>query len=157
MEKISIYSLTTIGLLFFSGCNKNPVPTDEQVLKNINHALLVAQQQSKQMEPNVNDSLFPRTVLKEKVKFVNCYDWTSGFYPASLWYLYQYSGDTFFINAAKKHTAFLEPLKHFKGTHDLGFMIYCPYGNGLNITGNSTYQQVILEGSTPTCSFSCLS
>jgi hypothetical protein len=138
MKKISIYSLTIAGFLFFTGCNKNPVPSDKQVLKTIDHALQVAQQQYRQMEPNVPDSLFPRTLSDEKMKFVNRYDWTSGFYPASLWYLYQYSNDTFFWDAAKKYTTFLEPLKHFKGTHDLGFMIYCPYGNGLKITNGSS-------------------
>ncbi|HAM99901.1 MAG TPA: glucuronyl hydrolase [Marinilabiliales bacterium] len=133
-------------VFFFSSC-KIKTSNDEQLLKTIDQSLQVACEQYRQMQLNVPDSLFPRTYIDGQVKLVSIYDWTSGFYPASLWYLFQYSKDTLFLNNAKKFTSFLEPLKHYKGTHDLGFMIFCPYGNGYKITGDTSYLEVILETS----------
>jgi len=70
--------------------------------------------------------------------------WTSGFYPGTLLYLYEYSGDTALLNEAGKRLAILEKEKHYTGNHDLGFMIFCSFGNALRITGNALYKEIIL-------------
>ncbi len=145
--------MTKQGISFFLGvtmvfCSCKVKSTDnEQLLKTIEQSLQVACKQYRQMHQYVPDSLFPRTYVDGHLKLVNLYDWTSGFFPASLWYLYQYSNDSFFLKAAQKHTTFLEPLQNFKGTHDLGFMVYCPFGNGFKITGDTQYQRTIIHAS----------
>ena len=101
----------------------------------------------KTLAHNTADSLYPRTIVDGKVKFVDMYDWTSGFFPASLWYLYQFSKDAELKKLADKSTRTLEPLKYYSGTHDLGFMIYCPHGLAYSITADPYYKNVFLKTS----------
>ena len=72
-------------------------------------------------------------------------DWTSGFFPGTLWYMYEKSGDAFWKEKAIKFTDYLESVKTFKGTHDLGFMINCSYGNGLRLADVPGYKDIMLE------------
>jgi len=72
--------------------------------------------------------------------------WTAGFYPGSLWYLYEYTQDDKLKEAAKEITSRLESQKNNTGTHDLGFMLYCSFGNGLRLTGEESYNEVLLTG-----------
>lgn len=72
--------------------------------------------------------------------------WTSGFFPGTLWYLYEYSGDVKFREYAEEMTARIEKEKDNRGTHDLGFMLYCSFGNGLRLTGNEAYKDILLTG-----------
>ncbi|MDR1335924.1 MAG: glycoside hydrolase family 88 protein [Tannerella sp.] len=72
--------------------------------------------------------------------------WVSGFVPGTLWYLYQYTGREDLLAAARNYTGRLEQEKYNTGTHDLGFMLYCSYGNGLRLTGDATYRDILLTG-----------
>jgi unsaturated chondroitin disaccharide hydrolase len=72
--------------------------------------------------------------------------WTSGFFPGSLWYLYEYSDDNNFKNSAIQMTGRIENEKYNKGTHDLGFMLFCSFGNGLRLTGEESYNEVLMTG-----------
>lgn len=72
-------------------------------------------------------------------------DWTSGFYPGLLWYLFDATGDPAAADAARRWTAVVEPEKANAGTHDLGFMIYNSFGNGYRLTGDPHYRDVIIE------------
>jgi unsaturated chondroitin disaccharide hydrolase len=73
-------------------------------------------------------------------------EWTSGFYPGSLWYMYDYTKDKKWERAARKWTAGMEKEKFNKRTHDLGFMLYCSFGNGYRLTGDPTYKEIMLQG-----------
>ncbi len=88
----------------------------------------------------------PRTFENGKVEFVSINDWTCGFFPGSLWYLYEITGNEKFKNEAERYTEFLDGVQYRKNTHDLGFMIYCSYGNGYRLTGNEKYRQLMIEG-----------
>ncbi len=72
--------------------------------------------------------------------------WTSGFYPGSLWYLYEYTGDEKWKKAAENWTAPLVSIKDYTGTHDLGFMLYCSFGNGYRLTNNEDYKTYMIDG-----------
>ncbi|MFV8325305.1 glycoside hydrolase family 88 protein [Flavobacterium sp. ZS1P14] len=75
-------------------------------------------------------------------------DWTSGFWPGILWYLYEYTGDEVWKEKADKYTHFLTPLSVRSATdHDLGFQVYCSFGNGYRLTKNQEYKDVILKTS----------
>lgn len=89
----------------------------------------------------------PRT-LNDKGELVTAGPgwWTSGFFPGSLWYLYEYSKDEKFRNSAAEMTARIENEKYNKGTHDLGFMLFCSFGNGLRLTGEESYNEVLMTG-----------
>jgi rhamnogalacturonyl hydrolase YesR len=72
--------------------------------------------------------------------------WCSGFMPGTLWYLYQYTGDGKLLEAAREYTARVEKEKYNRGTHDLGFMLYCSFGNGYRLTGDTAYRSTLLTG-----------
>ncbi|MDR1884508.1 MAG: glycoside hydrolase family 88 protein [Prevotella sp.] len=89
---------------------------------------------------------YPRTI-NNKGELVNTgmYDWTPGFFPGSLWYLYELTGDTKWKDVAEKWTESLEPLKTFTGHHDLGFMMYCSYGNADRLAPKPGYKEILIE------------
>lgn len=72
-------------------------------------------------------------------------DWTSGFFPGELWYMYEYTQDPFWRDKAEIQTEILEREKNNGGTHDMGFKMYCSYGNGYRLTHNEAYKSVLLE------------
>jgi len=78
--------------------------------------------------------------------------WCSGFYPGSLWYLYEYSNDEALKAEAIRSTELLEKEQYNKGTHDLGFMLFCSFGHGYRLTQNPAYKEIILNGSESLCS-----
>jgi len=91
------------------------------------------------------DLVSPRTVENGAFKMVVSKDWTSGFFPAELWYFYQYTNDRKWLNLAKKYTEDIKKEQFNTGTHDLGFMIYCPFGNGYRLTNDPAYKAVIIQ------------
>lgn len=72
--------------------------------------------------------------------------WCSGFFGGSLWYIYEFTGDAKWKMAADKWTKAVEKEKFNKTTHDLGFMLYCPFGNGYRLTQNKDYLEPMLTG-----------
>jgi rhamnogalacturonyl hydrolase YesR len=87
----------------------------------------------------------PRTFEDGKLKLVNSKDWTSGFFPGILWYLYDYTKDEKWLTQARLFTAKIAGEQYNKTTHDLGFMIYCSFGNGYRITKDEAYKKVIIQ------------
>lgn len=95
-----------------------------------------------------NPLVSPRTIDENgNLKMVRARDWTSGFFPGTLWFMYEYTKDNKWRERAEEFTANLENLRNYRGTHDLGFMIYNSFGNGLRLTKNDSYKQVILDAS----------
>jgi hypothetical protein len=72
--------------------------------------------------------------------------WCSGFFGGSLWYLYEFTKDPTWKEAANKWTMAIEKEQFNTTTHDLGFMLYCPFGNGYRLTGNEQYKSILLQG-----------
>ena len=89
----------------------------------------------------------PKTFEKGELVTANIRWWTSGFFPGSLWLLYEHTGDEKLREYAEHFTSRLESLKDYKGTHDLGFMVFCSYGNGYRLTGNEAYADIIDQAS----------
>ncbi|WP_316823840.1 glycoside hydrolase family 88 protein [Pedobacter miscanthi] len=73
-------------------------------------------------------------------------DWTTGFFPGSLWYGYELTGDKKLAEKAKAFTLALDSARHITNTHDLGFMLFCSYGNAYRITQDKTYLPALEEG-----------
>jgi rhamnogalacturonyl hydrolase YesR len=72
--------------------------------------------------------------------------WCSGFFGGSLWYLYEYHKDAKWKDAAQLWTMAVAKEQYNTGTHDLGFMLYCPFGNGYRLAKNATYKEIMLTG-----------
>ena len=93
------------------------------------------------------DSLnFPRT-LNVDGSLMNTHSgsWTSGFYPGILWQLHDYKNNNKLKEAAEGWGKYLEKEKLDKKTHDLGFKVYCSFGNGYEATKNENYKAIILQ------------
>jgi unsaturated chondroitin disaccharide hydrolase len=87
----------------------------------------------------------PRTVEDGKLKMVKSNDWTSGFFAGELWFFYQYTKDKKWLGLARAYTEKLTKEQFNKGTHDLGFIIYCSFGNGYRLTKDTAYRSVIIQ------------
>ena len=92
-----------------------------------------------------NGLVSPRTFEGGKLKLVNSKDWTSGFFPGILWYLYDYTHDEKWLNQAQLFTAKITNEQYNRTTHDLGFIIYCSFGNGYRLTKDESYKKVIIQ------------
>ena len=128
-------------------------PDKSQMTVLVNNALDRAVHQYKQMMQHVPDSVLPRTTSNKDGSLVTAKTgwWTAGFYPGTLWYLYEYSKDNTLKQEALKRTTQVEKEKDNKGTHDLGFMLYCSAGNAYRITKDPKYKEVLLTSARSLC------
>jgi unsaturated chondroitin disaccharide hydrolase len=71
--------------------------------------------------------------------------WTSGFYCGTLFNLYSFSHDTALLNEAVRRLHLLDTEQYNQTTHDLGFMMYCSFGNGLRLPDSAAYRTILLN------------
>lgn len=111
-----------------------------------------AVQLKEQLKAVPQPTAYPRTLSPEgKLVATPKNDWTEGFYPGCLWYAYQYTGDEQLKASAVKWTEALEPLKKLTSHHDIGFLMYCSFGNAYRLTGNDHYRDVLIESARSLC------
>ncbi|MBP3303367.1 MAG: glycoside hydrolase family 88 protein [Muribaculaceae bacterium] len=73
-------------------------------------------------------------------------EWCAGFWPGILWYDYEMTGNEVVREEAERYTASLEYLSQRPAfDHDLGFLVFCSYGNGYRLTHNPKFKQIILN------------
>jgi unsaturated chondroitin disaccharide hydrolase len=92
------------------------------------------------------DNLFPRSYVTDLDREVTSKSdwWCSGFYPGSLFLLFEFTRHDSLKQEALRKLKLLEKEKDNKGTHDLGFMMYCSFGNGLRILKDSSYIPILI-------------
>jgi len=143
--KESILTITIIFVWFLTSCSPKQEPMNALIKDRLDRSLL----QYELMAQSLVDQpdRLPRSIDAEgKLATVGSGAWVSGFVPGSLWYLYQYSNDPKILEYAKLYTARIEKEKYNKGTHDLGFMLYCSFGNGYRLTDDTAYRTTMLTG-----------
>ena len=96
----------------------------------------------------------PRNILAEDLQAGrtewNCRpatpeEWCGGFWPGVLWYDYEYSGEAYIGRQARNYTASLGYLADRDPyDHDLGFLVYCSFGNGMRIEPSAAYRDIIV-------------
>ena len=89
---------------------------------------------------------------KGSLNMHSIFSWTSGHFPGSLWYLYEATGDTHFRDRAVVWTERLAPNSTADTNHDLGFIMYCSYGNARRLLKTDRYDAILVETSTTLCS-----
>ena len=144
MKNLIILFAAIGSLMLCGGCS------DNQLLRNdLKRALDVAVEHEKAQAEYMLDreGELPKTYENGEIVTANIRWWTSGFFPGSLWLLYEHTGDGQLREYAEHFTSRLESLKDYRGTHDLGFMVFCSYGNGYRLTGNEAYKEIINEAS----------
>jgi len=120
----------------------------KEMQKLVDENLQLAVKQYKYMQKLLSADKLPRSYdsVKNELIVSGSDWWCSGFYPGTLWYLYEYTKDKALKAEAIRSTALLEKEKNNKGTHDLGFMLYCSYGNGYRLTKDNSYKNVMITG-----------
>ena len=148
MNKSTIILLTMS--LFLSGCNQNP-PKDDFVKQSIT---LAAHQLEGALAntPDTFKNFGPRTVVNGKVSYItHMLDWTVGFFPGSLWYMYDYTKDNKWLQQAERYTLAIEDAKNNTAHHDVGFVIGSSFGNGYRLTQNAHYKDVMIQAARSLC------
>lgn len=74
----------------------------------------------------------------------NASTWIPGFTPAMLWLKYEETGDPAWRANAERWQGPIDSQKTRTNTHDLGFMLFLPYGHGHRLTGNGAWRSSLL-------------
>ena len=94
--------------------------------------------------PDGQMRVMPRTLHKDgTLSVVPAGDWTSGFYPGVLWYMFEMTGQMAWKEKAIKYTEILEEQQFNGSNHDVGFRMYSSFGNAYRNTHNPDYVAVL--------------
>ncbi|WP_421938514.1 glycoside hydrolase family 88 protein [Pedobacter sp.] len=93
---------------------------------------------------------FPRTTKKDgSIKGTDVWDWTGGFFPGGLWYIYEYTQKPEWKAAATKWTEALAQGQFLTQHHDVGFVMYCSYGNAMRLEKDpgklAKYRKILIQ------------
>lgn len=92
------------------------------------------------------EQVSPRTIDQDgRLVVVPPSDWTSGFFAGVLWQLYEFTDKGKWLGEAREATAKLAAEKYNGRTHDMGFKIYCSFGQGYRLTGDTAYRSTIIR------------
>jgi len=123
--------------------DKQGIRNDDFLVKGLNSA---AEQLHGAVAHYQDLTKFPRSSNPDGTPIlVDGKNWVSGFFPGNLWMMYKLQGDEKWKDAAIKWTEALNEQQYNTGTHDVGFVINCSYGNGLKLTKNDKYAPVIIQ------------
>lgn len=146
MNNIFLYGVFAATLMF-SACNSQP--KEEPMADVIDRGLKASTEQALLMAKELEnqEGRLPKAMNKQGTLETSDYSWwCSGFFPGELWYLYENNPTPELKKYAEMFTDRVEEVKHITYSHDVGFMLYCSYGNGYRITGNPAYKEVMLTG-----------
>lgn len=134
-----------VSIIFFVSCaNIAKEKTDDCIDDNIRFANQQLGRQVQIIEES-GKVLNPRTVKDDTIQYISNEDWTSGFFPGTMWLMYELTGDNKWMKYGTKYTEKLDSVKYLTSHHDIGFIINCSYGNAYDVTKNEKYKAVIIE------------
>ena len=148
MKKIVVGLAVVLG---FCTCAHQPSGT-----LDVNKALDYCAKQTQRTltelktDSGIDYTMMPRNIMADEQHW-NCRkatkeEWCAGFWLGVLWYDYEYTKDKQVLEEAENFTHSLKFLSHIPAyDHDLGFLVFCSYGNGYRLTKNPAYKQVILD------------
>ena len=142
--------LLVVIIVVLSVCCNSPkklTKTDPQLIEEFKKNLVDASAQYKILAKNLPAGKFPKTYFPKtgQYEFSNSGWWCSGFYPASLLYLYEHTKDRSLYDEAVRIMDTLKKEQFNKNTHDLGFMMFCPFGNANRIAPKPDYNEILLN------------
>ncbi|MCI6549862.1 MAG: alginate lyase family protein [Prevotella sp.] len=114
----------------------------------LSYAITYATAAQQQEQNAARHLVTPRTIGNDgQLVMVRPRDWCSGFFAGSLWQMYRYTHDPYWRQQAISFTWPIESAKNYKGTHDLGFIINCSFGQAFDLTGERSYRDVLITAS----------
>jgi hypothetical protein len=147
MKKIPLLCFLLLAATLYSNAQKIKLPAiithaEKQTQEMVKEILSV------QSGTNNLSLVSPRTLKNDSLKLVAAKDWTSGFFPGQLWFLYEYTRKDKWKTQGELFTQKIESQQYDTGTHDVGFKIYCSVGAGYRLTKNEAYRPVIIQAAT---------
>jgi hypothetical protein len=143
---IYIFLLSFFAVLALSCLAQKDFKRSKGLLQTIDKNFSDAAAQYKVMMKNLPPDRFPKTYnpTTDKLETSGSEWWCSGFYPGTLLYLYEETKDQTLYTETERILKVLEKEKNNKGTHDLGFMMYCSFGNANRIEPKPAYKEILL-------------
>lgn len=142
--------LTLFTFLFFGSNTFAQKVSNKEMLNLIDDRLAKATSKAITMAKSLNNDklLLPKTFENGKLITAPSKWWTSGFYPGQLWYLYENKPSSELKAIAEDFLSRVEIEQYTTDNHDVGFMIFCSFGNAYRITKNEKYKPVILQAAS---------
>lgn len=137
------------GMCLLAACSASKSGFEEEALKYCDRQVHRTLEELKAEDGGIDYTMMPRNIM-DSLSTWHCRkavkeEWCSGFWPGILWYDYEFTGDEKIKEEAEKFTDSLKFLAETPAyDHDLGFLVFCSYGNGYRLTHNPKYKQVIL-------------
>jgi len=127
-------------------CTQLFIQVKAQKIETLNVIKKASIQYHNAIENNLDSTKIPRSNKPNgSVYTVSSSDWCSGFFSGTLWLLYELTKDDFFKKSAIKWSKVLENEQYNTSTHDLGFMMYIPFGEGFKNTKSEAYKNIIIQ------------
>jgi uncharacterized protein YyaL (SSP411 family) len=131
-------------VIFFTSCaTQKKIPEDK-----IDRTLELAAEQYKYMADQLPENgRFPKTYYPKENRFETSGSdwWVSGFYPGTLLYLYEETGDPELMEEAERILEDLEKEQHNTSTHDLGFMMFDSFGAANRLDPREEYEEILMN------------
>lgn len=146
MKNLLSISILLILASVFTECNRQ----DNILTPEISG--FIVERYSALVEEANSQTLLPRTIDEDgNMVYTGKQGWTSGFFPGSLWNIFELTGEEQWKQEAVKWTETLDTIQYLTNHHDVGFMINCSYGNALRLTGNEAYKKVLIQSAASLC------
>lgn len=139
---VVILSLVSASLIMAQQTDLKPT---KRLLKTIDQSLSQSAKQYEFMMTQLPADKFPKSFDDGKLLTSGIHAWTSGFYPGTLLYLYESSKNEALKQEALSKLKLQEKLQFVTTTHDLGFMMYCGFGNAYRITKEDEYKNILIQ------------
>lgn len=142
ITKTAVLILVVINVSCATRYTRNTAPL------NVNQLLKEAGEQYLFLKDQLKDNTgFPKTFdkTKQQLETSDSKWWCSGFYPGTLLYLYEATGEKALLNEATRMLTLLEPEQYNTETHDIGFLMYCSFGNANRLAPNDRYRQILIN------------
>lgn len=141
-----IYLIISL-ILLITVSNAQTQSDREQMRRLIKENFELADTQYRYMATLIPADEMPQS-YNEKDKKIISHDikwWCSGFYSGSLWYIYEQTQNDAIKKEAERALEVIKPNQTYTGNHDLGFMMYCSFGNAYRLTKNEEYKDIIFR------------
>nr|WP_315251874.1 glycoside hydrolase family 88 protein [uncultured Flavobacterium sp.] len=115
--------------------------------EKVNDALQTAVKQYAYLSKQVSVGKYPKTYFADKNKLETSDSgwWCSGFYPGTLLYLDEAKGASELKKEALNVMGDLKKEQFNTTTHDLGFMMFCSFGNAERLQPSKEYETILMN------------
>jgi unsaturated chondroitin disaccharide hydrolase len=146
-KKWSVCVAAGVLILNIANAQNMGFKPDKKLLQTIEADYKFADLQYKLMMKELVPGQFPKTNYAETGKFETTGSgwWCSGFYAGTLLNLYSETKDEVLLSEANRSMKDLAKEQYNRGTHDLGFMMYCSFGNAEKIEPKPEYKQILIN------------